>query len=133
MIECGEKFRLPLKPGQPIRVGCDDGGQHFQSDRALQVGVGGRVDLAHTTHANLGGDFVRTEPSARSQGHEAGRGTLRRSSSTQFMTTLIAVGAGPFTIRKRFPYGSTSQPTVDTYPSKSCFGTPARKAGFAST
>ena len=61
MIECGEEFGLPLEPGQPLRVGCHSGGQHFESDRPLQVGVGGPVDLAHTTHADLGGDLVGTE------------------------------------------------------------------------
>jgi hypothetical protein len=52
-------FGLTLEPGQPVRASNNRSRQHLDGDRPLQVGVGGLVDLAHATHADLGDNFIR--------------------------------------------------------------------------
>jgi hypothetical protein len=61
-------FGLTLEPGQPVRVSNNRSRQHLDGDRPLQVGVGGLVDLAHATHADLGDNFIRAKEGTRSQG-----------------------------------------------------------------
>ena len=69
VVECREDFRFAPEPCQPIRVGGDAFWQDLDGDRPFEVGVGGAVDLAHSAHANLRGDFVRAETGAGRQGH----------------------------------------------------------------
>ena len=69
MIEGGEDLRFALKPYESLGITGDRRWQHLDSDRTLQVGVGGLVDLAHAAHADLGDDFIRAEAGTRSQGH----------------------------------------------------------------
>ena len=71
MIERGEYFRLTLEPGQPFRIGGHHLGEHLQGDGPLQIRVGGLVDLAHSTGANLRGDFVDTKTAAGEEGQVA--------------------------------------------------------------
>ncbi len=47
--------------------------KHLDGDLALQVRVCRPIDLPHPAHADLGGDRIRAEAGAGSQGHEAGR------------------------------------------------------------
>jgi hypothetical protein len=69
MIQRGQHFGLALEAGEAPGVGRDRRGQHLDGYLALQVRVGGAVDLAHATHPNLGGDFIGTEASAWSKRH----------------------------------------------------------------
>ena len=55
-----EDFRLALEARQPIGIG----GHSLRQYRALQVGVGRAIDLAHTADADLGGHFKRAESTA---------------------------------------------------------------------
>ena len=61
MIERGEDFRLTLEARQPLSIAGHRRGQDLDGDRPFQVGVGGLVDLAHPTHADLGEHFIRAE------------------------------------------------------------------------
>ena len=94
MIERGQNFCLTLEARQPLDICRHRRGQHLDSHSPLQVGVGGLVHLPHATHADLGGDFVRTEAGAGSQGQDcagiirAGRAARRDSS--------LSETAGPF-------------------------------------
>ena len=69
MVQRGEDFRFALEPGQPLAVGRHRVGQDLDGDLSLEVGVGGAIDLAHSAHADLRGNFVRAESSARDQRH----------------------------------------------------------------
>ena len=69
MIERREHFGLALKPRQPLAIVSDIGGQHLDRDLALQLGIPGAIDLAHSAGAERRYDFVRTQLSAGRQGH----------------------------------------------------------------
>jgi hypothetical protein len=69
MVQRGEDLGLALKPPQALRIPRKRFRQEFQRDIALQPGVARAVDLAHAAFANLGSDFVGTEPVACSQSH----------------------------------------------------------------
>ena len=44
--------------------------KHLDRDGSTQASIPGRVHRPHPAHANLGGEFVRAEPTAGLQGHE---------------------------------------------------------------
>jgi hypothetical protein len=66
MIEPGEHFGFALETRQPLAIGRHGLGQHLDGDGALQVGVCRAVDLTHAARADLAGDFIWAESSARS-------------------------------------------------------------------
>ena len=69
MVERGENFGFALKARETIGIARYRRGQHLDGDRALQVGIGGAIHLAHSTHANLRGDLIRAEADAGFEGH----------------------------------------------------------------
>ena len=50
-------------------VGRHSVGEDLDGDLSLEVRVGGAIDLAHAALADLRGNFVGAEPSARGQRH----------------------------------------------------------------
>ena len=69
VIQRGEHFGLALQAREPVRVRHERFRQHLERDIALQVRVGGPVDLAHAPHADQRGDFVLAEARPRGQRH----------------------------------------------------------------
>jgi hypothetical protein len=69
MIEPGQDFRFALKAREALDVGCHHFGKNLDGDGSLQVGIRCPIHLAHPSFANLDGNLVRTEASARNQGH----------------------------------------------------------------
>ena len=69
MVQGGEDFGFALESGQALGVGADGLGQDLDGDLALEVGVGGAIDLAHSAGAEGGDDFIRAEARAGSQSH----------------------------------------------------------------
>ena len=61
MIERGENFRLTLEACESFSIPGHRRGQDFDRDATFQVGVGGLVDLAHPTRADLGEDLIWAE------------------------------------------------------------------------
>ena len=45
-------------------------GEDLQGDLAVELGIGGLIDLAHAAFADLGGDGIGAEAGADGQGHE---------------------------------------------------------------
>jgi hypothetical protein len=69
MVQQGEHFCFALEPREPIVVSGDRRRQNLDRDLAFQSGIGGPIHLPHPTFADLRGDFVDSEASARSEGH----------------------------------------------------------------
>ena len=70
MVEAGEDLRLPLEPGEPIRVRCEGVGEDLQGDLAVELRVGGLPDLAHAAFAKESSDVVVADLGAGAEGHE---------------------------------------------------------------
>src|SRR5213593_990799 len=49
MIERGQQLRLALESSDPFRIFCEELGQSFDGDVAIELGVTGFVDFAHPT------------------------------------------------------------------------------------
>jgi hypothetical protein len=64
MIERGEDFGLALKAGEPVGISRDRRRQHLDRDLALQIRVGGAIDLAHPACPERVEDFVGSETRA---------------------------------------------------------------------
>jgi hypothetical protein len=71
MVQGREDFGFLLKASQSPYIGGYRTRKNLDGDRALQICVGRSVDLPHTADANLGGDFIWAEASARRQSHAA--------------------------------------------------------------
>ena len=69
MVEAGEDLRLPLEPREPIWVLSEGVRQDLQRDLAVELGVGGLVDLSHAALTDEGRDLVVAERCARTQSH----------------------------------------------------------------
>ena len=69
MVEAGEDPRLPLEPGEAIRVRREGVGQDLQRDLAVELGVGGLPDLAHAALTEEGRDVVVPELVTDAQRH----------------------------------------------------------------
>ena len=69
MIERGEDFRLTLEACESFSIPGHRRGQDFDCNATFQVGVGGLVDLAHPTRADLGEDFIWAEAGTGSEEH----------------------------------------------------------------
>jgi len=51
MIKSGSGLGFALEPGQSLRVFCDVFRQEFEGDEAVEAGVFGLVDYAHSAAA----------------------------------------------------------------------------------
>ena len=69
VIEAGEDLRLPLEPGEAIRVIGKGDGEDLQRDLAVKLGVGGLPDLVHTPLAEQSGHVVMAETGADCERH----------------------------------------------------------------
>ena len=58
VVEAGEDLRLPLEPGEAVRISREGVGEDLQRDLAVELGVGGLPDLPHAALAQQGGDVV---------------------------------------------------------------------------
>ncbi len=70
VVEAGEDLRLPLEPGEPVRISREGVGEDLQRHLAVELGVGGLPDLAHAAFPEQGGHVVVAEARARTQGHD---------------------------------------------------------------
>ena len=61
MVERCERFRFALETSQPLRVAGERVGQDLDRHLALQIRVGGLIDLAHAAGADRGGDLIRSK------------------------------------------------------------------------
>jgi hypothetical protein len=66
-----QDFGFALEPRKPLNVARKRLRKHLESDLALEVCVGGAVDLTHSARANLGCHFVRAESGTQHEGHGA--------------------------------------------------------------
>ena len=55
---------FPLEPGKTIRITGKRLGQIFSATWAVELGIGGLIDLAHAAFADLGGDGIGAEGGA---------------------------------------------------------------------
>ena len=64
VVQTGENFSFPFKPGQSIRIVRKGLWQDFQRHVPVELGISGSIHLPHAAFADLGGDGVRAEPGA---------------------------------------------------------------------
>src|SRR5262245_27876859 len=83
MVQCGDGARFTLEPVAEPFV------RFLDRNRAVEAGVPGLVDRAHTAFANRLDDFVRTEASTNIEAHKRAPAWARRSS------LINAHGASP--------------------------------------
>ena len=69
MVQRGQNFGLTLKPRQPLWVRRERFGEDLQRDLAIELGIGGLIDLAHPALADEGGHVVVSNAGADLQGH----------------------------------------------------------------
>ena len=69
VVEAGEDLRLPLEPGEPIRVSGKGVGQDLQGDIAVELRVVGLSDLSHAPLSEEGGHVVVPEAGADVDSH----------------------------------------------------------------
>jgi hypothetical protein len=69
MIERGEDFRFTLETCESFSIPGHRRGQDFDRDTTFQVRVGGLVNLAHPTRADLDEDFIWAEAGTGSEEH----------------------------------------------------------------
>jgi hypothetical protein len=67
MIQRRERLRLTLEPRQAFGVRRERVRQDLDRDLAIERRVGCPIHLAHSTHTDLGGDFIRAEARAGSE------------------------------------------------------------------
>ncbi len=68
VVQLGQQLRLALEAGEALLVLGEGGGEDLDGDLALQLRVGGAKDLAHAALAELAGNLVGAEASARGEG-----------------------------------------------------------------
>jgi hypothetical protein len=61
MAQRSEKLRLPLEPGDAVRIRRERVGQQLQRDVAAQAGVAGAIHLTHAARAKSGLDDIRAQ------------------------------------------------------------------------
>ena len=64
VVEAGEDLGFPLEPGQPIRIARKRLGQDLERHLAVELRIGGLIDLPHPAFADEGGDVVMAESGA---------------------------------------------------------------------
>ena len=70
VVQAGEDVGFPLKPGEAIGISREGVREDFQGDIAVELGVGGLIDLPHAPLADEGGHVVMAEAGAGAQGHD---------------------------------------------------------------
>lgn len=65
VIERRQNLRFPLKACQPLRIVREGIGQNLDGDFAIELGVGGAIDFAHTAHTDALLDAIVPDYSAR--------------------------------------------------------------------
>ena len=58
MIELGRRLRFSFEPGAAVGILTEMGGKEFERDRAIELGVLGKVYLTHPAGADLLDDPV---------------------------------------------------------------------------
>ena len=69
MVQAGKNLRLTLEPCETIRIGRKRLGQDLQRHLAVQLGIGGLLDLAHPALTDEGGHVVMREAGADFERH----------------------------------------------------------------
>ena len=64
VVQAGENMGFPLEPRQPVWICGESFRQDLQRHLAVELSVGGLVDLAHPAFADFGGDIVVAESGA---------------------------------------------------------------------
>jgi hypothetical protein len=77
MVQRGEGLRLAFESGEALRILCERLRQHLDRHLAPEGGVSGAIDLAHSTGAEGGEDFVGTEADTGNERNELMSGTRR--------------------------------------------------------
>ena len=70
VVEGRDRLRLPLEPGEAVRIVRERVRQDLQRDLTVELSVGGLPDLAHAPFADEGGHIVVPEAGASGQGHK---------------------------------------------------------------
>ena len=78
---------LALETGPRVGIVCNRCWKNLDRHRAIEAGVPGPVHLTHSTHADLGRDFVRAEAGAGCEGQTPGSITVRVA-KTRFTPVL---------------------------------------------
>ena len=68
MIERGQDLRFAPESGEPLRIGREERRKDFERDLAIELGIPGAIDLAHTAGPDSREDFVRAQIGRRVQG-----------------------------------------------------------------
>ncbi len=114
MIQAGDRFCLAVEALAQFRAAGEMSGENLDGDDALEASIAGLIHFSHPARTDGGEDFIGSEFGARRERHYFFPvGTFCFSSSNQFSTTLICVGAASacsagLSIRKRSPSGVTS-------------------------
>jgi hypothetical protein len=61
MVQAGDRLGLALEPPLQVGIGRDVCGEDFDGDGAVQAGIAGFVDFAHSSCADRREDFVWPE------------------------------------------------------------------------
>jgi hypothetical protein len=69
VIQGSEDFRFALKASKALHVTRQRLRQHLDGDGALQVRVGGAINLTHAARAQRRDDLIRPEPRSGSESH----------------------------------------------------------------
>ncbi len=77
MIQSGQRFRLTLESRQPLRIAAEFLRQRFDGDFTPELRIPRTVDLAHTSAAEKGKDFVGAELGTSGEAHFAFADQLR--------------------------------------------------------
>ena len=64
MVQAGKNLRFALEPCEPIRISRKRLGQNLERHLAVQLGIGGLIDLSHPALADEGGDVVMAQSGA---------------------------------------------------------------------
>ena len=69
MIQVGENLGFELEPVEAIWIVCERLGEDLNRDLAVQLGIGGLIDLSHAPLADEGGHVVMADSGADCEGH----------------------------------------------------------------
>jgi hypothetical protein len=64
MAQGCQRLRFTVEASESVRVGSHRYGQYLNRHLPGEIRVGGSVNFAHSTHTDLGADFVRADPTA---------------------------------------------------------------------
>src|SRR5207244_356771 len=78
MAERRDRASFALEPVTKLRISGEGFGENLDRDDAIESRIAGAIDLAHSAHADLRGDFIRAEAGAWGEGHGIFRGLYGR-------------------------------------------------------